>query len=174
MKTTYIGMLIAFVFCILMVACDDDSSSTGVTVLNKPYTVYVNSFESPSDTVGWEGLVEFRNDAPPDGGTQSLFVSGGCVMPHAMYELEPLFEDSYLTVRCWGKRLLDGGIVHLGSQGMFYEGVSLHVSDSVWTFYESPDSIFCPANQSVYISLASGGFVPDSMLVDMIEVVRVE
>ena len=175
MKTTYLGILIAFAFCVIMVACDDDSSPTDGTVVNKPYTVYTNSFESPLDTVGWNawGWIELRSDTPLNGGAQSLFVSGGCIYPHAKYELEPLLEDSYLTIRCWGKTF-GSGMVRLESQGLSGEFVSVQITDSAWTFYESSDTLFCPANQSVSLYLASGGIAADSMLVDMIEVVRVE
>ncbi|HSR17692.1 MAG TPA: hypothetical protein VLM39_06315, partial [Ignavibacteriaceae bacterium] len=41
--------------------------------------IYSNSFETPQDTVGLQryGSIMFSNDVPPDGGTQSLYVSGG-------------------------------------------------------------------------------------------------
>ena len=41
--------------------------------------IYFNSFESPQDTIGWQGYGarEFRNDVPPSGGNQSLYISGG-------------------------------------------------------------------------------------------------
>jgi len=76
---------------------------------------YLNSFESKIDTINWQGYgeIEFRNDAPFNGGEQSLYVSGGCIVPHASLKLNNINKNSCLTIHCWAKNPANGGTVEL-------------------------------------------------------------
>lgn len=138
--------------------------------------VYYNSFESVEDTTGWFGLgaAQFRMEAPPTGGRQSVFISGGCVVPHAYLDLPEMVDDRYLKIRCWGKNLSRGGSVSLQIVDDWSKQIGVGVIDSVWTRYESTDSLFCPAKSRVRLAMSSGGIIPSAMLVDEIAVIQVE
>ncbi len=67
---------------------------------NNEEQIYFYSFESPADTSGWQGDMEFRDDVPPSGGNRSVFISGGCIVPHAYVTLISPASESYLSMRC--------------------------------------------------------------------------
>lgn len=136
--------------------------------------IYFSSFESPQDTVGWRGGMQFRNEAAPNGGRQSVFISGGCVHPHADIEFDGIDQDSHLLLRCWGKNLASGGGVELHVADDWSKTIHIFVADSTWKFYESADTLFWPAHQRLNLSMSSGGFKPSAMLVDRIEVIRID
>ena len=164
--------LLPCVPCLANLSCD-----TSMVVQELPGTViYSNSFESSADTVGWitQGALEFRVDVPPGGGTQSVYVAGGCLAPTAWVDLNPLDQDSRLLLRCWGKSLVGGGSVMLDRSGEFSQGIQIGIGDSAWTSYASRDTLFCPANIPMRLSVLSGGIIFNSMLVDRLEIVRVE
>jgi hypothetical protein len=158
--------------CLLAGACDSPvvvQEPTGVVV-------YSNSFESPSDTVGWmrQGSLEFRQDAPPGGGSQSAYISGGCFAPTASFDISPVDEDRYLRLRCWGKGSIEGGFICLEQSSELFHGICVDITDSVWTSYEAPDTLFCPRNFPLRLSLTSGGIFFNSMLVDRLEIIRIK
>jgi photosystem II stability/assembly factor-like uncharacterized protein len=136
--------------------------------------IYSNSFESTQDTVGWSGYMEFRDDTPPDGGNQSVYISGGCIWPHAWIELGPFDYDGFYKVRCWGKNLGIGGSVSINDVEGFSPEVSVFINESEWTFYESIDTLFCPAGKRIVLSLGAGGIVWSAMLIDKVEVINVQ
>jgi len=135
--------------------------------------IYSNSFELPQDTVGWQGYLEFRNDAPENSGSRSLFISNGCIIPHAWVDAVTIAEDGLYSLRCWGKNLMTGGTVYIqvGSQSL--DRSYIYISDTVWTYYTSPDTLLCKAGDKIVLAMYSGGFVPSAMLVDEIEIVRI-
>jgi hypothetical protein len=136
--------------------------------------LYTTSFESDADTVGWWGYGgrTFRYDAPPGGGERSLVVSGGCIIPHACVDLPPLSQAAFVSLRCWGKALERGGAVTLELASDPGQSIFLSVLDSNWTPHASADSLFCPANEHLRLSLRSGGIVAGAMAVDLLEVIR--
>lgn len=138
--------------------------------------VYSNSFESPADTVGWigYGTMQFRNDVPPGGGQHSLFVSGGCTVPHAAFKIGRVARDSRFVVKFWGKNLGNGGSVGLGFGPGPFGGIAVSVDDTVWTQYESQDILYCPADSTLWLTLNAGGIVASSMLVDNIQVLQLK
>ncbi len=127
--------------------------------------------------MGWRGSGTFRfaSQAAPGGGKQSLFVSGACTVPHAYFELPAFPTDGYYLLRCWGKDLGIGGAVLLrikhDPSGHF---LSIAVNRPEWTFYESPDTLFCPAGKSLEVELMAGGFVSSAMLIDLLEIRRIK
>ena len=139
--------------------------------------IYSNSFEAPSDTVGWNGWMEFRNDVPRFGGKQSAYVSGGCIYPHVYINLPAVKYDCSLIFRCWGKNLEIGGLVELRLNPEISRcpppSVSISVNDTLWKFYQS-DTLHCSANIPLQLSMSAGGIVPSAMLVDLIEIIRVK
>ncbi len=137
--------------------------------------VYFTSFEKDADTSGWQGYeYGFRNEAPPKGGNRSLFVSGGCIVPHGLLNLKPLDHDSRLIIQCWGKNLGIGGGVSLGVDDGFRKKIHISVQNQEWTAYESSDTLFCPAGSKLSLSVGAGGIVSSAMLVDLIEIRRVQ
>ncbi len=137
--------------------------------------VYSNSFESARDTLGWRGhgMIGFRNDPSPEGGKQSLYVSGGCLVPHAEFKIQPQSENGYYVLQGWGKNLDNGGFVELHIADSV-KSISFDVSDKEWIFYQSADTLYCPANLQFKLNMISGGLVSSSMLVDQIRVKQVE
>ena len=133
---------------------------------------YFNSFESVSDTSGWDGnaLMSIENNAPLNGGKRSAFISGGCLVPHAYFELEPIDKDSYFILKCWGKNLGTGGNVSLSLGNDWQNSINIDIKNSEWTFYESGDILYVPRNQRMRLTLNAGGIIASSMLVDLIEI----
>ncbi len=150
-----------------------------VSVHEYPYIFYFNSFESPRDTVGWHGYATIRRDedAPPNGGKYSLYVSGGCFVPHAVFEFPALSRDAHIVLQAWGKNLGIGGGISIGyyiSDDYRGEYVSIFVDDPQWRLYEAPDTLFVPARTKWSLSIGAGGIAPSAILVDEIKVIRVK
>ena len=163
-------VMFAFACALAEPACD---LLMGVHDIINKGPIYFNSFESAEDTVGWQGYGdrEFRLDAPAGGGTQSLFVSGGCIAPHAWVEFTAPEKETRLRLKCWGKMLVNRGSVGLFfKDSLFHRGISISVTDSLWRPYQSTDSLVCPANTALRLEMMSGGIIPGAMLVDVVEV----
>ncbi|MCL5029493.1 MAG: T9SS type A sorting domain-containing protein [Bacteroidetes bacterium] len=137
--------------------------------------IYSNSFESPQDTIGWSGygMINFNSDVPPDGGNQSLYISGGCFVPHAQIELGPFYKDGYYILQCWGKDLQIGGAVSINVMDSISNQVNVVVNNKEWTHYESAETLFCSSGNKIVLSIIAGGFIPSAILVDLIEIVKV-
>jgi len=167
-----IKMFLIFLLLIVTPAfssCENDQSGQGDSK-----QVYYNSFESQSDTAGWDGYAfSFNDDTPKHGGKHSLYISGGCIIPHASFILPPQPADCHLVLKCWGKNLTDGGGVTIYVDKAGYGAVSVNVTEKQWTSYVSENKLFCPANTSLVLQITSGGIASSSILVDMIEVRKV-
>ena len=150
------------------VGCSDASGPTD----NIGDRLYFNSFESSADTAGWTryGSMQLEGEASPEGGRFSVRVAGGCLHPHAALHIHGPARDSYLVLRCWGRNLAIGGGVSLMRTRDFTGALHISVSDTTWTFYQSPDTLFCPAGDTLRIEMSSGGIVNSAMLVDQLEV----
>lgn len=172
MKAIRISIPVLMAICCLFASGCSQPTDTGK---GTEEAIYSNSFESPADTVGWTGYGarEFRNDVPPNSGKQSLFVSGGCIVPHAAFRIGRIHEESRFILRCWGRNLSNSGVVSLGLDENPFSGIGVTISDTIWTFYVSSDTLFCPTDSSLWLTMLSGGFIPSAMLVDKVEVVKV-
>ncbi len=138
---------------------------------------YRNSFESPEDTAGWYGYaaMELIEKAPRWGGRYSLRVSGGCPIPHAIFDFEPASYDRQFILQGWGKAVEGTGGVGLFSN--FYsmgESIGFPVKRSQWTFYESEDTLFVAAGDTMSIHISAGGIAPSTILVDLITIREIE
>ena len=171
MKQKILSVIITLIFTLIVIGCKN-SSEPG---LFDNSFIYQNSFESTSDTLGWSGygIIVFSNDPSPGGGKQSLYVSGGCFVPHAEFKIQPQSENGCFVLQGWGKNLDKGGFVELYIADSV-KSISFDVSDKEWKFYQSADTLYCPANLQFKLSMISGGLVSSSMLVDQIRVKRVE
>ncbi len=163
-----------YFFVILLVFYSFLSCEKDLEWDNTTDSLYFNSFESSSDTIGWRGVSEndIIKDTPESGGSKSLKVSGGCVIPHVQFKTVPLTEDCRVVLKCWGKNLSNGGGISLHKEnesGSIY----ISVSETSWTNYISNDTLNCPAGNSLILQLNSGGFMSSAMLVDLVEIVKV-
>jgi hypothetical protein len=139
-----------------------------------PRVVYFSSFESDADTAGWSGYgaSSFDRDAPPDGGSRSLRVAGGCIVPHASRTLTAPPVPCTLTLEFWGKNLaLGGGVGLRRADGV---AIGIGVQDTVWKFYRSAERLTCRPGESLVLEMVSGGIVYSAMRVDLLVVRRVE
>lgn len=139
--------------------------------------VYFNSFEAESDTSGIEdySVCLFHDNSSPGGGKRSLYVSGGCIVPHVVLPIPAQNEDGYYKLKCWGRSVILGGSVELSTIiPSSLAPVIVHISDFTWQFYQSEDSLFCPANRSMILTINSGGDNPGGMLVDQIQIVKTD
>jgi|GEM_PF-2566267 len=151
-----------------------DYDTTGTT--RHKDAIYFNSFEEPSDTSHLSGRsYHIAYDVPLGGGARSLLVAGGCIVPHVFYDLDPLQEDGKFILQCWGKALEIGGTVTLRNEKMFRtEGISLGIMNEEWTFLISSDTLFCQKDGILSLEMFSGGIIPRSMLVDLVQIIRVD
>ncbi len=152
-------------------------SSTAAQLKTNEVVIYSNSFESQQDTMGWHvgADVQFCLDAPPGGGEQSIYVSGACIVPHFWIELGPFDGEGLFRLRCWGKNLGMGGEVTIEVESEYPRpSAPIFIDKKDWTFYESKDTLNCPAGKKIILSMISGGLIPSSMLVDLVEIIRVD
>ncbi len=155
---------ISILLVLLSIAYSCEKEETG------PDHIYYSSFEKKSDLTGWEGMYELQRNSPPSGGLQSIYISGGCLIPHAYLELGPFDEDLNLSIECWGKNLDNGGSVTLATED-YNSAIFLSIEDESWKYYKTDSTLFCPAGKKLQISLSSGGLISSSMLIDMVKIV---
>jgi len=139
-------------------------------------TVYRCSFESLRDLRRWDGLTveDLRDDHPPGGGRRSVLVAGGCATPTATLSLAPADVDRMLSVECYCKVLRFHGKVGLCVGESQVDCVGFEARDTAWTHYACEHAILCPAESSLTVFLTAGGFSGQEMLVDRLEVYRVD
>lgn len=141
------------------------------------YRVFYNSFETPQDTSRWywAGTCQFSHDAAPGGGTQALLVKGGRLLPAGSFITRPLKYGGYFTIRFWAKMVDVGGYVELSTIADHEVGESIHVPiyEPSWMALRSADTLYCPPNQSLMLTVQAGAMVEGQVLVDMLEVRKV-
>jgi hypothetical protein len=133
---------------------------------------YYNDFTTKEDTAGFTGYGywDLRSDTSDSKITKCLFVTGGCIVPHVRYELLIKKEGRFiLYVR--GKKLESGGSVML--QDADRNSISVHIKDSVWTFYQSVDTLIVTDDKPLLLELMSGGIKSASMLIDQISIIQI-
>ena len=169
MKMKILITLICIYFFV-MISCN----GTTVVYPKLKDTIYFNSFESASDTAGWKGYgwIDIKQDPSPNGGKQSLFIAGGCIIPHVQLDIDQQSEDGNYILQGWIKVLQNGGSISLCIADSA-KNISIYSQDTVWTFYQSEDTLFCPADLNMRLEFMSGGFIAGGMLVDQIAVKRV-
>lgn len=163
--------------CIIFLISRCKTSNEILDGLSAQGAIYYNSFESEQDTAGikyFSGRIT-SEDASPGGGKRSLYVSGGCIVPHVVFPIPAQNEDCYYKLKCWGRSVILGGSVELSTIiPSSLAPVIVHISDFTWQFYQTEDSLFCPANRSMILTINSGGDNPGGMLVDQIQIVKAD
>jgi hypothetical protein len=163
MKSNHILVIL---FCISsLISCERDYESDFMD-----YDIYYNSFESALDIIGWYGINEHNiiEDAPETGGKKSLKISGGCIIPHAFYRIT-LQDACDVKLRCWGK---GNGSIALQNKSKC-NSIHISITESTWTSYIGENVLHCRKGDTLEIVLISGGFVPNSMLVDLVQITKV-
>jgi hypothetical protein len=136
---------------------------------------YSTSFETSLDTLGWQqyGYVAFRNEGAPGCGEKCIYVTGGCFAPHFFKVFDSLKEDGYFKVRFWGKNLAVGGNVILDYYDGRQQAIYTAVKDTVWTFYESENTLHVPPGYKFQVELNAGGKMFSEMLIDKLQIIKV-
>ena len=160
-----------FLFIPLLVlgtACHKDDSIQGS---NTSSILYFNSFENSNDLRGVDGNAFYLSgDNTGRSGDSSLMVSGGCIGPHFNLDIGPFGGDKKVTLSLFGKVDYEScGSVSLRSMKTF-EMISIVLIDSVWTRYESPDTLLLPENEILRIEITSGGFAACSSFIDLLTI----
>jgi hypothetical protein len=157
----------------LSLSCKD---SSGPVATKPPEEVlYQNSFEANADTVGLYGFgpKSFSGDVPAGGGRRSLCVTGGCTVPHVCCDLLLVDAESRLKLSCWGKMQSRGGRIELSLCTSSSPVLSITIKDTVWTQYQSAETIVCPKNERLHLSMCTDTTANSSMLVDVVTIVRI-
>jgi hypothetical protein len=134
--------------------------------------IFSMSFEADTDTAGWWGYgsCRFVADAPPGGGSRSLEVAGGCIVPHGVRSIVAPRDGKKIVFAMWGKLMANGGGASLRWSNAAGDGLHLSVTDTVWTRYEASASVDCRSGDTLRLELMSGGIVYGAMRVDLLEV----
>ncbi len=137
--------------------------------------LYSDPFEYEYDLWGWEGLsaANFRNDTPYSYSRRSVFISGGCIAPHASFVLKPRRRNATVFIQCFGKNMSNGGVVELHPGNDLTHYITISVTENSWKEYRSEETLFWPAGSSLTIWLISGGIIPSAMLIDDLKIVEI-
>jgi len=139
-----------------------------------PDAIYFNSFESLDDILPFNGYGDFHlnYEVPIGGGEKSLYISGGCIVPHVYYFFPPNEEDSYYVLQCFGKTTSYGGVVslRLGNRGPFIK-VDIQPNENIWTYYRTADTLFCPQDSVMMLRMSSNY---SSMLIDLLQIIKLK
>lgn len=147
------------------------------SVASKSHTVFLNSFETPQDTLSWywSGQYRLTADTPPGGGRFALEIKGQNALPAGTFISRPLRHGGYFTVECWGKMKNAGGFVQLAiiSRHEIAETIQIGVFEPEWRFLQSSDTLYCPPNKSLMLSIRAGLDAEGEMVLDLLQVKKV-
>lgn len=164
---------LGFAVCWMVIPLFDlDCRHSSEPPLLEVYDIFSTSFENDADTTGWTGYggYQFVADAPPGGGSRSLEVAGGCIVPHAVRSIVAPRGGSKLILTMWGRLMANGGGASLRWSDGAGDGLHLSVTDTAWTRYEVSAPVHVMAGDTLRLELMSGGIVYGAMRVDLIEV----
>lgn len=168
-------LLLLIVFGFVFVGCRDG--------LNRPeqYAAYINSFETPKDTVHSEGVKYnmFVNDPAPQCGYKSLQISGGCYQPAAVYYFEGPDRATKYRLEFWGKMIETGQsaivVISPEKNDPFGENeITITVNGTDWNYYRASKVIDLPAKAKFKVSVICGGIIPATLKMDYLTLVDVE
>ena len=164
---------IVLALAVLVPGCDNPPTEVTESARS---LVYSHAFESPADTIGWSeyGSLELYPSAPSGGGSWSVRVSGGCLVPHAHASIRIQSDAGPVVLQCWGKNLATGGSVQLHKKGDRSTSIWIQVTDTSWMKYRSSGTLNCSANDTLELEMASGGIIFSAMLIDNLEIQKVQ
>lgn len=169
------SVLLIFAILISISGC-----SNGIGAPNPGEIVYQNSFESQADLMHITGNgFSVAEEGGPESGTKSLFVSGGCVLPHMNLkpELSSIGENGgWFVISFYGRTDNNsGGILRIKTNeiaGQEY-AADFSIKEKIWLFYES-DPIFIETDPGPVIEGIAGGFASSNMYIDLITIKAAE
>ena len=137
--------------------------------------IYSTSFEKYESMDAWEqgASAEYKSDAPTGGGNRSLYVSGGCVVPHMILDMGKVKSDNLYSVSFFGKVLMNGGFVQLYAEVSNSEKVllgSIQLTEMDWKEYLLQSSTPVPVGYNLKVEMSAGGFIAGGMIIDLLEV----
>ena len=137
--------------------------------------IYSTAFEKYELMDAWEqgASTEYKSDAPKGGGNRSLYVSGGCVVPHMILDMGKVKYDNLYSVSFFGKVLANGGFVQLYAEVSDSEKVllgSIQLTEMDWKQYLLQSSTPVPVGYNLKIEMSAGGFIAGGMIIDLLEV----
>lgn len=171
--------LVVLVVCLWLSGCTKHIEIETPEEIPAAKTVFFNSFESTRDTLSWYWAsgCNLTPDVPPGGGTISMRVKGeeGQLLPAASFITRPLSRGGRFLLQCWGKVEDIGGFIQLATVSNYEirETVEAHILDPEWHFVRSNDTLYCPPNSSLMLTMQAGTAVNGSMLVDMIQIKKI-
>jgi hypothetical protein len=179
MKHIFLFIIVFFIFNLSCNGLLESVTTSPKTpsILPDSTTFYFNSFEADSDLTGWQGIsvYDLYGDAPLNGGSKSVYISGGCLIPHAFYTFDPPDRDINMLIEFYGKNLDIGGVVELMIGSNYGKNsVQIQVMDSTWRYYESDSTLLWPADSTMTLMMNSGGYAPSAMLIDCLRLTEVE
>lgn len=163
-----------YVLILTAISCSD-SDGLESDPIQTDEVLYLNSFEVESDFNGITGNGYYRSDdVAINSGDSSIVVSGGCVGPHFYLELGPYPEDKKLTVNFHAKTYAPScGSVQLSNMNTF-ENIYVTIQDSVWTEYQSLDTLEVLASDSLRLNINSGGIGSCDTWIDLLTITHHE
>ncbi len=175
-KSIIPGIIISILLT-LSLSCKEQNDPTGFSLNPNETVVYSNSFESETSLLGWSGFGTRKivKQAAPESGKRSLYISGGCFVPHSALVLPTNAGGGYFIVQCWGKHLQAEGSVVLSALGNgIKQEIAVQINNPAWKRYCTTDTLYCPPGEKLQLKLSAGGIIPGAMLVDQIRVLRVK
>ncbi len=169
MRYGKIVLSIPLVFSLINLNCSDmTKDETDSSLIH-----YHNSFENETDILNWNGvtIINLVDNPCPSGGEKSVYIAGGCIIPHASLLLDPPNDDLVVSVEFYGKNLTNGGGVELFIGDDFIHGVQVIVDDTSWKKYRS-EEILWPTDSTMSIWMSAGGYITSSMLIDELEIIK--
>ena len=142
---------------------------------NKNDYIYSTSFEKNENMDQWENgeNAEYKSDTPTHGGKRSLYVSGGCVVPHMILDMGKVKSEYLYSVSFFGKVLVNSGFVQLYAQVSDSEKVllgSIQLTETDWKEYSLESKTPVPVDYQLKVEMSSGGIIPGGMIIDLLEI----
>lgn len=164
----HFSILLSFFLIVTLSGCQSITDGGTPPSMN---SLYFNSFETGSDIYGWDnyGSVRLDNEAPSKGGKRSLYISGGCLAPHAVLNTFSIKRNTMIKLQFFGKALQHSGSVRLENANTG-KSILVSVKDTTWTHYQSPDQLYVQPGDNLRLTMSSGGIIPGSMLIDLLEI----
>ncbi len=164
------------VICIVLVSmslgCDKNKTPTDPSGT----TIFYSSFENTNDLSQWYGvwLENLRSDTPNGGGKLSAYIAGYGIEPYAFTEVGSFNQDFTVSLRCRGKNMADGGVVSMYLKDDEEQIIKLAIESKEWTTYESAETLNLAKGKTLRLELNSAFTVDSAILIDMVEVFKIE
>jgi len=174
MKQTSI-FLLPMLTLALMTSCSSDLNDD-VEIVTAPATYhYFNSFETTEDIADFDNYgFQLIDDAADRGGESCLYICGGCLFPHVSFDLGPFDSDMTLTANFMGRTSSYGGGMSMFAVNSPENRIDFQVIDTVWTLHEAEETFLLPAEDTLRIQIAAGGFIPSDTYIDLLNIVEVK